>query len=278
MTKLLRFAVLPALALGALACTPAKPSAPQLLSSAFPCTGGPQTFAVPAGVTFVGVDVYGAQGGDGLMVVAEPGEGGLGGRASVGLPVAPGQSLQVNVGCEGTTPAGDPGGAGGFAGGGEGGEGNSGGGGGGGGASDVRQGGTALANRVVVAAGGGGGGCGTLVSGGDGGAGGHPNGGGGEGPGAGSGGTQTEGGQGAIPGPQDGDLGTGGPGGDSLAGGGGGGGAGGGGFYGGAGGNGAAAGVMPSGGSGGSSFGDPGATFQNGVQPGDGLVIIYWYA
>ncbi len=120
--------------------------------------GASQDFTVPSNVFQVTIDAVGAPGGpstDGTP-------GGLGGEATATIPVAPGETLQVNVGGDGqpgstTGPA-----SGGFNGGGSGGTGvnnlNGGGaGGGGGGASDVRQGGTDLGNRVVVAGGGGGG-------------------------------------------------------------------------------------------------------------------------
>jgi len=76
---------------------------------------------------------------------------GAGGSVKATIPVTPGEKLAIFVGGYGAT-------AGGFNGGGTGGStgGSGGNGGGGGGASDVRQGGDRLANRVVVAGGGGG--------------------------------------------------------------------------------------------------------------------------
>jgi len=99
----------------------------------FDYTGGAQTFVVPAGVTSVTLETYGAQGSGG--------NGGYGGYATGTMSVSPGQVLNVYVGGQ---------------------TGYNGGGNGwastirnGGGASDVRSGGTALANRVIVAGGGG---------------------------------------------------------------------------------------------------------------------------
>ncbi len=105
-------------------------------SQTFNFSGGLQTFTVPSGVTSVTIQTYGAQAFGAL--------GGNGGYASGILAVSPGQVLNVYVG-----------GQNGFNGGGNGYAAvprN------GGGASDVRVGGTALANRVIVAGGGGGGG------------------------------------------------------------------------------------------------------------------------
>jgi hypothetical protein len=103
----------------------------------FNFTGAAQTWTVPAGLTEATFDLYGAQGGgipgDPLFLP------GLGGRATATIAVTPGASIQVNVGGQG----GIFGGGGGFNG-------------GGGGASDIRIGGTALTDRVLVAGGGGG--------------------------------------------------------------------------------------------------------------------------
>ncbi len=108
----------------------------------FSYTGGLQTFTVPAGVTSITLDAYGAQGANNITFA-----GGLGGRAQGTLAVTPGQVINIQVG--GQT---------GYNGGGEGGIGGPWPGVNGGGATDVRVGGTALANRVLVAGGGGGGG------------------------------------------------------------------------------------------------------------------------
>ena len=123
-----------------------------LTQSDFSYTGGVQTFTVPAGVTSVTVESWGAQGWTGSY------SGGLGGYATGSLSVTPGQTLYIYVGGQGTTAtgAGVPSGAG-WNGGGNGQtSASSGFAGGGGGASDVRVGGTALANRIIVAGGGGG--------------------------------------------------------------------------------------------------------------------------
>lgn len=105
-------------------------------------TGTMQSWTVPAGVYSVNIKTWGAQGYPGSAA------GGLGGYATGDLAVTPGQVLYIFVG-----------GQGGYNGGGTGGLGQNGTyGGNGGGASDVRTGGTALSNRVIVAGGGGGGG------------------------------------------------------------------------------------------------------------------------
>jgi len=113
----------------------------------FSYTGAMQTFTVPTGVTQLTLDVKGAQGGGNATVI-----GGLGGRVQSVLSVTPGQVYNIFVGGQG-----DPTGTAGYNGGGTG----IGGslatpGSGGGGATDIRFGGIALANRILVAGGGGG--------------------------------------------------------------------------------------------------------------------------
>jgi len=306
---------------------------------------GTYQFEVPAGVTCVDVVVAGAAGGRGQdfdeLIGSPPtpgsegdggnggslgGEPGLGGRTSAELIVTPGEVLQVNVGGVGTDATGDrrngeapeaydsaegggSGGIGGFNGGGYGGSG----GGGGGGASDIRQGGTALDDRVVVGAGGGGGGDGgpaleevpdiddspaTEAPGegftpgsAPGGAGGHGGGldgtaggdgflvaaTGGEG---GGGGSQTAGGAAGADAPvadadpaTAGAFGVGGDGANAPDSGAGGGG----GWYGGGGGGGGFYGTG-GGGGGGSSYGPAAAEFVSGDQAGDGLVVLTYEA
>jgi hypothetical protein len=122
-------------------------------SQTFSFTGRKQTFTVPTGVTRIKVTASGASG-------YNYSPGGLGGLISAVVRVTPGESLAVFVGGEGTYY-----GVGGYNGGGNGNCDPAGCGGGGGGASDVRQGGSKLKDRVVVAGGGGaqgefGGGCG----------------------------------------------------------------------------------------------------------------------
>lgn len=115
-------------------------------------TGAMQSFAVPTGVNSITFEAWGAQGWSGTYT------GGLGGYATGTLAVTQGQTVYVYVGGQGVvanvtaTPMG-----GGWNGGGNGqnnGTDNTVG--GGGGASDIRYGGTALADRKLVAAGGGG--------------------------------------------------------------------------------------------------------------------------
>jgi hypothetical protein len=258
----------------------------------FVYTGAQQNFVVPTGVTELAVAAYGA-----------PGAGALGGYVQATIPVTPGEMLAIFVGGHGT-PSGRHPGLGGFNGGGNaggsprgGGHGN-----GGGGASDVRQGGNGLANRVVVAGGGGGNGGGGCSTPGLGGAGGFPGGHNGsdggedcEGPsgggGGGLGGTQTAGGAGGQGGyaacsgggesGSNGALGVGGSGGvggGSLSCAGPGGGGAGGGYYGGGGGGGGADGDGAGGGGGGSSYVEPDATNVTSV-PGTtvtGSITLSW--
>ena len=265
----------------------------------FSYTGAVQTYIVPPGVTEINIEAWGGQGED-VTELYDPQTGGLGGYATGNLSVTPGETLYIYVGGQGTD------GAGGFNGGGTGGLSTAGGGGtggyagSGGGASDVRQGGMDLADRVIVAGGGGGAGrdyvngsCVPCGTGGNGGAGGGTTGTDGDdpnwsgllgtfpNPGAGGeGGTPTTGGAGGAgtegtPGGA-GVLGIGGdgvPGSQDVASGGGGGGYYGGGAGGGAnGGSGAAAG----GGAGGSSYTGSLAMASTtaGVKVGEGEIII----
>lgn len=222
-------------------------------------TGAAQDFVVPAGVTEVLIECWGAAGGIGW------GTAGLGGHTRGRYSVTPGETLKVYVGGQGTS---DGSATPGFNGGGrtiDGGDGGT-----GGGASDIRQGGNALANRIIVAGGGGGGGF--SVSGG---AGGGVVGGSGVGDAGGGGGTQIAGGGGGIgSGTGSGDSGSSGQGGDShgsVQG------AGGGGFYGGGGGGGL---ILYGGGGGGSGFIGTSTSedtlTENGVRSGNGLVTIAW--
>jgi hypothetical protein len=119
----------------------------------FHYTGGMQTYTVPAGVTKLFVDVLGARGGVNYYY-SRPGSGG---RVQATMTVTAGTVLNIFVGQVGygscysvlgpsatVYPGGYNGGGSGY-----------GYGGGGGGATDIRIGGTALANRVLVAGGGG---------------------------------------------------------------------------------------------------------------------------
>jgi hypothetical protein len=116
----------------------------------FDYTGEVQTYVVPAGVSAINIEAYGAEGGTALNDSSSCIIGGWGGYATGDLAVTPGETLYIYVGGRGY--AGDIGGWNG---------------GGdacdnpstcakGGGASDVRQGGTDLLDRVIVAGGGGG--------------------------------------------------------------------------------------------------------------------------
>jgi hypothetical protein len=231
----------------------------------FAYTGAAQTWTVPDGVTEATFDLYGGRGAD------DAASGGLGGQLTATVAVAGGASIQVNVGGAGTLSFSSHA----FNGGGAGCRG------GGGGASDIRIGGTALADRKLVAGGGGGSAFGNGIE--AGGAGGGVTG----DPGVlgpfsdsfvGGGGTQTAGGTaGDIATP--GSFGVGGDafffGVDGCTDGGGGGG----GWYGGGGGVGA-------GGGGGSSYPDPSnppsgvtnVTTNTGVRSGNGLATISYSA
>ncbi len=241
-------------------------------------TPGIHTYQVPAGVTRITFDVFGARGGDGTSSTGG-GAGGAGGRATATLTVTPGQTLQIVVGAAGNGIV--PGAGGTDAGGGPGGNSsNSSYGGGGGGSSDVRMGSYSLGERVLVAGGGGGGGaysCGGL-----GGAGGGSDGGaGGDGaaittPVGGGGGTQSAGGAGGAYGEtntpesngEDGGEGYGGAGGGGYYSGGGGGG---GGYHGGGGGG---HGYCGAGGGGGSGYGPAGVVFGLNTATADGKVTL----
>lgn len=115
----------------------------------FTFTGAVQTYTVPAGVTAIQIECWGAQGGTGTGFDGVEGTGGLGGYSIGELAVTPGQVLEVYVG-----GAGDMFGPGGFNGGGQAGT-NYGAAGGGG--SDVRVTPFGFGDRVIVAGGGGGG-------------------------------------------------------------------------------------------------------------------------
>ncbi|MBX7243345.1 MAG: hypothetical protein K1X92_16520, partial [Bacteroidia bacterium] len=272
-------------------------------SQTFNYTGSVQTFTVPPGVTAIDIDARGGEGANSLDRLTTNATAGLGGRAQGTLAVTPGQVISIYVGGQG-----DVNGAGGFNGGGAGGLSSAGsscsGGfaGGGGGASDIRVGGTALTNRVIVAGGGGGSGrdycngtCQPCGCGGSGGAGGgltgidgvaagncgfaYP----GSGINGGIAGSQTTGGAGGLGdgGGTPGLTGTLGVGGDGstgtqdVAGGGGGGG-----YYGGGGGGGASngSGVAAGGGGGGSSYigGVISGSTTPDFQTGNGQIVITW--
>lgn len=119
--------------------------------------GGPyetMTFVVPDDVCQIVVRAAGGGGGAGFQAdpTATAPQGGSAGQIKTVLAVVPGSTLYVTPGGAGAPGTSGAPASGGFNGGGDG----STGGGGGGGASDVRVGGTALSNRVVVGSGGGG--------------------------------------------------------------------------------------------------------------------------
>jgi hypothetical protein len=267
----------------------------------FRYTGTEQLFRVPAGVSKITVIAVGAQGAE-----FEPhSNGAYGGRVWAIIPARAGQRFVVVVGGHGSGVSG------GFNGGADGGMNRHGynDGFGGGGASDVRENGDRLSDRIIVAGGGGGQGRGTLGSyygaGGKGGAStggaGNPGGGGsGLSGGGGTGGTQRAGGRGGdAGGKESGDPGQPGANGSLAFGGAGGegcqksvfcnpyggaGGGGGGGYYGGGGGGGGTGGFYSygypgGGGGGGSSYITPSAIAFHSwrgwrLKQPDGLVVI----
>ena len=282
---------------GATGSVPLAPASYDVFSNhkTFRYTGNRQSFIVPEGVKRLKIVARGGMG------AAPESSGGSGvGRVSATIPVTPGEELYIFVGGAGSKQAG------GFNGGGDGGTGNycECNGYGGGGASDVREGGYAVGDRVLVAGGGGGNGANgdeTADVGGPGGPGGGfvagrgSDGSGDEPGGGGGGGTRSTGGAGGTGGGSDGNgiagsLGVGGDGGggysSSYSGGGGGGG--GGGYYGG-GGGGAGDGSYSSsgdpeaggGGGGGSSYIEPNFIqyrFWRGwkADTPTGLVVFSW--
>ena len=249
----------------------------------FSYTGAVQTYTVPANVTSISVDAFGASG---MTATSNPNYGGntglgKGGRVQADLAVTPGETLYIYVG--GTSHmSGVYNHAGGWNGGGAGSSSSMiGAGWPGGGATDLRMGGTDLSDRVIVAGGGGGRGDNGATGGHGGGLVGQ-NGGGGntpEGqPAYGAGGSQIEGGVGgyawygdgtatySIPAGANGTVGNGGSAFNHIYSGGGGGG-----YYGGGAG-------AEAGGGGGSSYTDPAlcsnVIHTQGAQVGPGTLII----
>ncbi|HTU15809.1 MAG TPA: glycine-rich protein [Solirubrobacterales bacterium] len=211
----------------------------------FEHTGAAQVWTVPYGVTSATWDLFGAE-GMGFDVVASRNQGGNGGRALATINVTGGSTIHVMVGGKGGlhNPGFNGGGVAVWA---------------GGGATDIRVGGTALSDRVLVAGGGGAGNAECLSATGSafGGSGsGGPTGGSGTFTGCnttpGGGGTQSAGGS------PNGSLGQGGSGAFS---------GGGGGYYGGGGSDNGT-------GGGGSGFGPPGYTWNAGIRNGDGVATV----
>ncbi len=111
------------------------------ITATFSYTGSEQTWVVPAGVTSITVDAYGAQGGANWVS-----NNNFGGHTQATISVTPGTTIYIYVGQQ---PNGITGG---WNGGGNG----EGAGQGGGGATDIRIGGNTLNDRIIVAGGGGG--------------------------------------------------------------------------------------------------------------------------
>jgi hypothetical protein len=112
--------------------------------------GSTTDFVVPDGVTSIDVTVVGGKGADGTGS-EYIGTGGFGATVTATIDVTPGETLRIVVGSNGADGGANGGGSGASSGG------------YGGGATDVRQGGTTLSDRVLVAGGGGGGGGGGLT-------------------------------------------------------------------------------------------------------------------
>jgi hypothetical protein len=107
---------------------------------------------VPAGVTSISVDAYGASGTTAIPDYGGNAYLGKGGRVQTNLTVTPGEVLNIYVGGTTLNYSGSQSNMGGWNGGGnEGGFGRA-----GGGATDIRIGGTSLSDRVIVSGGGGG--------------------------------------------------------------------------------------------------------------------------
>lgn len=123
------------------AATTATSTCAAYISDTLQYTGAVQTFVVPAGTTTVRIETWGAQGGANWV-----NNNNFGGYTKAEFAVTPGETLYVYVGQQ---PNGVTGG---FNGGGNGdGSGQA-----GGGATDVRRGGSTLADRIIVAGAGGG--------------------------------------------------------------------------------------------------------------------------
>lgn len=112
-----------------------------LVGDTFNYTGSVQTYVVPVGITTLTMETWGAQGGANWVNNTN-----FGGYSKGTFTVTPGETLYIYVGGQTNSATG------GYNGGGAG----DGVGKGGGGGSDVRQGGTALTNRIIVGGGGGG--------------------------------------------------------------------------------------------------------------------------
>lgn len=128
----------------------------------FSYSGDYYAWTVPAGVTFIDVDAYGAQGGKSTCSYNTVASGGQGGRVVARLTATPGEILYIYVGGQGSSASQSSNtSSAGWNGGGKGGYGNGGGywGSGGGGASDIRTSTSVLSSRILVSGGGGGASC-----------------------------------------------------------------------------------------------------------------------
>ncbi|MEZ4734460.1 MAG: glycine-rich protein [Caldilineaceae bacterium] len=130
-------------------------SGSQQATCTYTFTGAAQTWTVPEGVTRATFQLVGAPGGRSGGLSFSHVDGGHGADLTASLPWVPGTNVIITVGGPGGTNGNE---AGGFNGGGGPYRNSFGLAGGGGGATDIRIGGSAVTNRVLVAGGGGGGG------------------------------------------------------------------------------------------------------------------------
>lgn len=77
-------------------CALALCSAPALAANSYICSGAPQDLIVPAGVASANIDLQGGAGANSPYAV-----GGAGANVNLSLPVAPGQTLTLQVACQG---------------------------------------------------------------------------------------------------------------------------------------------------------------------------------
>ncbi len=69
-----------------------------IVTCVFESSGAAEAWVVPLGVTSISAEVFGAQGGDLLILDSPQTLGGRGGKASATLAVVPGETLRITVG------------------------------------------------------------------------------------------------------------------------------------------------------------------------------------
>ena len=146
----------------AVSSTPTATCVGSTCTISFTYTGDYYSWTIPAGVSSITVDAYGAQGGKSTYVAGATSVPGSGGRVQATLTTTSGETLHIYVGGQGSPASvasneSSPG----WNGGGKGGRGNGSGyyGAGGGGASDIRTSVGNLSTRILVVGGGGGTSC-----------------------------------------------------------------------------------------------------------------------